>query len=131
VGGGVGEHVGQGAQPQARAVRDGEPAGGEQRADPGDRAGDGGAVHPVQRCQCGVGELKTQVNEGDDDAVGERQVVVRAGAGGAQAAVAPALAEPGFLRGAPRAGEAGGELAEPSRLQPGEDTLAHGRAGLS
>src|SRR5205814_10407374 len=75
VGGGVGEDVGEGAQPQVRAVRDGEPAGGEQRADLGDRAGDGGAVDPVQLCQGRVGELEAQVNEGDDDAVGERQVV--------------------------------------------------------
>jgi hypothetical protein len=51
VGGGVGEDVGEGAQPQARAVGDGEPAGGQQRADLADRAGDGGAVHPAQLCQ--------------------------------------------------------------------------------
>ena len=46
-GGGVGEHVGQGAQPQARMGGDGEPAGRQQRADLLDGAGDGRAVDPA------------------------------------------------------------------------------------
>ena len=39
-GGGVGEHVGQGAQPDAGLAGHGEPAGGQQRPDLPDRAGD-------------------------------------------------------------------------------------------
>ena len=41
-------------------------------------------------------ELEPQVNEGGDDTVGERQVVVRAGAGGRLALVSPAAAQPVF-----------------------------------
>lgn len=131
VGGGVGEHVGQGAQPQAGTAGHGEPAGGDQRADLGDRAGDGGAVHPVQLCQGRVRELEPQVNDGDDDPVGERQVVVWPSAGSAQPVMTPARAQPGFPCGRPRIGEAGDEPAEPPWLQPGEDPLAQGRAGPS
>ena len=130
-GGGVGEDVGEGAEPQARAVRDGEPAGCEQRADLMDGAGDGGAVHLAERGEGGVRELVAQVNEGDDDAVGEGKVVVRAGAGCAQALVTPASAQPGLLAGHPAAGQIGNQLAEAARLQAGEDTLAQGRAGPS
>jgi hypothetical protein len=128
---GVGEDAGEGAEPQARAVRDGEPAGREQGADLMDGAGDGGAVHLAERGDGGVRELVAQVNQGDDDTVGDRKVVVRAGAGCAQAVVTPAFAQPGLLRGHPVAREAGDELATAARLQAGEDTLAHGRAGPS
>ena len=131
MGGGVGEHVGQGAQPQARAAGHGEPAGREERADLADRPGDGGAVHPVKLRERSVRELEAQVNEGDDDAVGERQVVVRARARCAHALVTSASEQPGFLRGRPGISEPGDEPAEPSRLEAGEDTLAQGRAGPS
>jgi hypothetical protein len=129
--GGIGEHVGQGAQPHAGLAGHGEPAGREQRADLADRPGDGRPVHPVQPGQGGVGKLEPQVNEGDDDPVGERQVMIRARARGAHTVVAAAFAQPGFLGGHPGAGQFGDELAEPSRLQAGEDTLAQGRAGPS
>jgi hypothetical protein len=39
--------------------------------------------------------------------------------------MAPALKQPGLLGGRPRTREIGDELAEPPRLQAGEDTLAH------
>ena len=131
MGRGVGVHVGQGAQPQVRTAGHGESAGGQQRPDLPDRAGDGGTVHPVQLGQQLVRKLKPQVNEGDDDPVGKRQVVVRAGARRAHPLVAAALAQPGLLRSRPRSREIRDELAEPPRLQPGEDTLAQGRAGPS
>ena len=76
-------------------------------------------------------ELEAQVNKGDDDPVGERQAVVRARSGRAQPLMTPALTQPGLLGGRPRAREIRDELAGPSRLQPGEDTLAQGRAGPS
>jgi len=63
-----------------------------------------------------VRQLEPQVDEGDDDAVGERQVVIWARARGAHPVVATAFAQPGFLGGHPGAGQAGDELAEPSRL---------------
>ena len=128
---GAGEDVGQGAEPQARAAGDGEPAGGEQGADLADRPGDSRAVHPVKLRERGVRELEPQVNEGDNDAVGERQVMSRPGTRGAHALVTPAFTQPGLLSGRPGAGESGDELAEPSRLKAGEDTLAQGRAGPS
>ena len=131
MGRGVGEHVRQGMKPQARAVRDGEPAGRQQRPDLADRAGDRGAVHLVQRGQGGVRELVAQADQGDDDTVGEGKVAVRAGAGCAQALMTTAFAQPGLLRGHPVAREAGDEPAEAARLQAGEDTLAQGRAGPS
>ena len=96
-----------------------------------DGAGDGGAVDLVQRGEGGVRELVAQVNEGDDDAVGEGKVVVRAGARFAFAVVTSAFAQPGVFPGGPGSGEFGDELAEASRLQAGEDTLAQGRAGPS
>ena len=77
----VGEHVRQGAQPQAGLARHGEPAGSQQRPDLPDRAADGGPVNPVQLREGRVRELEPQVNEGDDDPVGEHEVVVRACAG--------------------------------------------------
>jgi hypothetical protein len=126
VGGGVAN-----TSARVRSRRPGRPGTANPRADLGDRAGDGGAVHPVQLCQGRVRELEPQVNEGDDDPAGERQVVVRPGPGSAQPVMTPALAQPGFPRGRPRTGEAGDEPAEPPRLQPGEDTLAQGRAGPS
>jgi hypothetical protein len=116
---------------QVRAVRDGEPAGREEGADLMDGAGNRRAVHLARRGEGGARELVAQVDEGDDDAAGERQVVVRAGAGGAQALVSPAFEQPGVFRGGPGPGEFGGELAEAARLQAGEDTLAQGRAGPS
>ena len=91
----------------------GEPAGGQQRPDLPDRAGDRGPVNPVQLGQRRVRELEPQVNEGDDDPVGEREVVVRACAGRAQPLVLPALAQPGFPGGGPRRGQLRDQLGQP------------------
>ena len=129
--GGVGEDVGQGAQPQVRAAGHGEPAGREERADLADRPGDGGAVDPVELGERGVRELESQLDEGDDDAVSERKVVARARARGSHPLVTSAFEQPGLLGRLPGIGEADGEPAEPSRLEAGEDTLAQGRAGPS
>ena len=86
--GGVGEHVGHGLEPLS--FRDGEPAGGQQRPDLPHRAGDRGAAGAVQLGQQSVRELEPQVNQGDDDRVGERQVVIGASAGRADTLVAAA-----------------------------------------
>ena len=131
LGGGVGEDVGQGAQPQAGAAGHGEPAGREQRADLMDCAGDGRAVHLVQLGESRMRELEPQVNECDDDAVGERQVVVRARAGGALALVSPPAEQPVFLGFRPGAGQLLDELAQGPAAEPGEDTMRQGRAGPS
>ena len=83
-----------------------------------DGAGDGGAADLVQRGEGGVRELVAQVNEGDDDAVGEGKVVVRAGAGRALAVVTSAIAQPGVFPGRPGSGEFGDELAESRGCRP-------------
>jgi hypothetical protein len=72
---GVGDHVGQGPQAQARLAGDGEAAGGQQRPDLVDGAGDGGAIHPVQHRQGLVRELEAQNHEGHQDPVAEDQPV--------------------------------------------------------
>jgi hypothetical protein len=131
MGRGVGEHVGQGAQPHVGLAGHGEPAGREQRPDLPDRAGDRGTVDAIQDGQCRMGKLEPQVNEGDDDPIDKRQVMVRTGAGRAHPLVAPALAQPGLLRCRPRTRQILDELAQPPRLDPGKDTLAQGRAGPS
>ena len=103
-GGGVGEHVGQGAQPDAGLAGHGEPAGGQQRPHLADRTADGGPADPVHHGQSLVRELEPQVNEGDDDPVGERQVMARPGAGRAKPLVAPACEQPVLLSSRPRSG---------------------------
>jgi hypothetical protein len=66
------------------------------------RAGDGGAVHPVQHGQGLVGQLAAQDHQGGQDPVAEGQAVVGSGAGGALAWVAAALLQGAFVGGAPR-----------------------------
>ena len=57
-GGGVGEDIRQGVQPHAGGIGGGEATPGQQRSDLVHRAGDGGAVHPVQHRQGLVGSRK-------------------------------------------------------------------------
>jgi hypothetical protein len=87
------------------------------------RAGDRGAVDPVQLGQGLVRELKAQVNEGGDDPVGERQVMAGPRSGGALPFVSPSLAQPVFPGGLPRSGELRDQLAQPTALDPGPDTM--------
>jgi hypothetical protein len=70
-----------------------------------------------------VRELEPQVNEGDDDPVGEHELVARARSGRAQPAVFPPLAQPGFLGRHPRAGQFRDQPAERAAAHPGEDTM--------
>jgi len=129
--GGVGEHVGQGLQPDAGLFGHGEPAGGQQRADLPDRPADRGAVHPVQDGKRSVRELKPQVNQGRDDPVGKRQVVAGARAGGPLALVSPPAAQPVLPGSHPGTGELLDELGQPAAAEPGQDTMRQGRAGPS
>ena len=128
MGRGVGEDVRQGAKLQAGAAGHSEPAGGQQRPDLADRAGDRGAVHPAELCQCRVRELKAQRHQGHDNAVGEHEFVVRACSRRTQTLVTPALTQPGLLRSHPGASQLSDEFAEAPRLEAGEDTLGQGRA---
>jgi len=81
VGGGVGEHIGQGAQPHPGLAGHREAARGQQRPDLADRAGDGGAVHAVQHRQGLMWQLEAQADQGDQHPIGEDQPVVGAGSG--------------------------------------------------
>jgi hypothetical protein len=95
------------------------------------RAGDRGPVHPVQLRQRLVRKLKAQVNQGGDDPVGERQVVVRAGAGGAPALVPAPAKQPFFLGGSPPRGQFPDQPGQMRAAYPGPDTIRQGRAGQS
>jgi hypothetical protein len=64
LGGGIAEHIDQGAQPHPGQARHREPACGQQRADLGDRVGDGGAIHAVEQGQGVVWELEAQNDQG-------------------------------------------------------------------
>jgi hypothetical protein len=77
-GGGVGEYVGQGAQPQAWPVRDGEAAPGEQGPDLADRLADGGAADTVQLGQGGMRQVRAQVHQGEHDPASEDQLLLGA-----------------------------------------------------
>ena len=68
-------------------------------------------------------ELEPQVNEGDDDPIGEREAMVRPGAGRAQPLVSPALAQPVFPGSRPGPGQFLDQLAELAAADPGEDTM--------
>ena len=78
-----------------------------------------------------VRKLEPQVNKGDDDPVGERQVVVRARAGRPVALVSPAAAQPVLPGRCPRPGQLTDQLAQPAAAEPGKDTMRQGRAGPS
>ncbi|GAA2338372.1 hypothetical protein GCM10010431_72250 [Streptomyces kunmingensis] len=72
---GVSEHVLQGAQSQARMVRDGEPPLGEQAADLLDGPGHGGTVHAVEQGQNRVRQVVAQVDQCGHQPVHEDQPV--------------------------------------------------------
>jgi hypothetical protein len=95
------------------------------------RAGDRRPVHPVQLGQRLVRELEPQGDEGGDDPVGERQVMVRARAGRAEPLVAPALEQPVFPGSRPRTGQLPDQPGQMLAADPGPDTIRQGRAGQS
>jgi len=132
LGGGVGEHVGQRAQPQPGLAGHREAAGRQQRPDLVHGPGDRGAVHRVKEREGGVRELEPQDDQGSDDPVGERQFPVRARALSAQPVpAAPPLPQPRFLPRGPRPGQFGDQLAQTATWQAGADTMRQGRAGPS
>ncbi len=93
--------------------------------------GDGGAVHLVKQRESGVRELEPQHDQGGDDPVGERQLMGRACALGAQPGMTPALTQPGLLLRQPRAGQLLNQLAQTRAGEPRADTMRQGRAGPS
>jgi len=76
-----------------------------------------------------VWELEAQHDQGGYDPVGERQVVVGAGAFGPLSVTASAFPQSGLLLGGPRVGQLGDELGQPPARDAGEDTMRQGRAG--
>jgi len=124
LGGSVGEHVGQGVQPHAGGVGvgDGKATAGQQRPDLMHRAGDGGAVDPIQHRQGLVRQLEAQDHQRDQDPVIKHQAVVRAGTLGTLAWVAAALLEGGLVDSGPGVGQLGGQVGQVLPRQPGEDS---------
>ena len=59
-------------------------------------------------------ELEPEDDQGGDDPVGEHQVVAGARAGGPLPVTAPAIPQPGFLRGLPRRGQLADQFAQPA-----------------
>jgi hypothetical protein len=108
----VGDHIRQGPQPQRGLAGHGEAAGGQQRADLADGAGDGGAVDPEQYRQGLVRQLQAQHDQGGQHPVAQDQPLVGAGAGGAAAWVAAAVGQRGLVLGGPGVGQLGDELAQ-------------------
>jgi hypothetical protein len=76
-----------------------------------------------------VRELETQDHQGDDDPIGEDQVVVGARACGTQTAVAPTLVQLGLLLGSSGLGQLGDQPAQATTWQTGADAVGQGRAG--
>jgi hypothetical protein len=115
---GVGDHVGQGPQAQARLAGDGEAAGGQRRPDLVDGAGDGGAIHPVQHRQGLVRELEAQNHEGHQDPVAEDQPVAGSASFGTLPQVTSALLQRALVGGRPWACEFGDQRAKVCRESP-------------
>ena len=76
-------------------------------------------------------ELEAQVDEGDDDPVGERQVMIWPGAGRAHPLVLPAAEQPVLLGCGPRRDKLPDQPGQPAAAHPGPDTIRQGRAGQS
>ena len=131
LGRGIGEHVGQRAQPQPGLAGHGEATRRQQRPDLTDGPGDRRAVHPVKQREGGVRELEPQHDQGGDDPVGERQLAAWARAFSTQPGMAAAPAQAGLLLGCPRVGQLGDQLAQTAMRQASADTMRQGRAGPS
>jgi hypothetical protein len=76
-----------------------------------------------------MGQLEPQDDQGDDDPVGEDQLVIRTGAGGPQALASTALVQVGLLLGPSRLGQLDDEFGQMTARDTGADTMRQGRAG--
>jgi len=117
----VGDHIRQGPQPQRGLAGHGEAAGGQQRADLADGAGDGGAVDPEQHRQGLVRQLPPSTIRVANTPGRTRPAAGGAGAGGAAAWVAAAVDQRGLVLGGPGVGQLGDELAQ---VLPGDASEA-------
>jgi hypothetical protein len=116
-------------QPQLWLVGDGKAAGGQQRADLADGAGDGGAVDAEQHPEGLMGQLGAQTDQGRQHPVAEGQPVAWAGAGRPAPGMAPALVEGGLAVGGPGVGQLDDEVAEVLPGDAGEARMGQGRTG--
>lgn len=94
-----------------------------------DGAGDGGTGHAVQLGQCRVRQLQAQVDQGDQDPVGEDQLVFRPSSSGPLALPAPSLAQLGLAPCQPRAGQLLDQNAEMCTIKAAEDRMGQGGTG--
>jgi hypothetical protein len=107
----VGDHIRQGPRPHPRLAGHGEAAGGQQRADLADGAGDGGAVDPEQHRQGLVRQLQAQHDQGHQHPVAHGQPLVGP-APAARRRGAAAVGQCGLVLGGPGVGQFGDELAQ-------------------
>ncbi len=124
-GGGVGEHVGERAEPPA--LGGGVSPAGQQRPDLPHGAGHRAAVHAVHLRQRGVRDLQPQHRQRDQHPVGEDQLVAPAGAVGAAPVSAPPPAKVRLPARHPRAGQLGHYLAQVMTGDTDEGRMAQGR----
>ena len=120
---GVGEDVGQGRQPHAGPLRDGEAAPGQQRTDLMDCAGDGRPGHPVQLGQRRVRQLQPQVDQGDQHPVDEDQLVIGPGTSCPLTVAAPTFPERGLALRRPRVGQLLDQIAEMCTIKAAEGRM--------
>jgi hypothetical protein len=76
-----------------------------------------------------VRDLQPQYREGDQDPVGEHQLMIPAGACRPAALLAAAAAQVRLPPCLPRAGQSGYHLAQVMTGDPGEGRMAQGRTG--
>jgi hypothetical protein len=73
----LGDHIRQGPLPQRGLARARRSAGGQQRADLADGAGDGGAVDPEQHRQGLVRQLQAQHDQGGQHPVAHPRLALQ------------------------------------------------------
>jgi hypothetical protein len=125
----VGEQVLQRAQPNSGTVRGGEASGRQQRADLADRPGDGGTVHRVQLRQRHVRQPQPQVNEGDQEPVGEHHALLGTRTSGPAPGPAASFTQRRLPDGLPLGGEFFDQLAEMCAGEARQGRMGTGRTG--
>jgi hypothetical protein len=129
LGGGVGEHIGQRAQPEFGLAGHGERTLGRQRPDLVHGPGDRGAVHLVEQGHRSVRQPEPRDDQRRDDPIDEHQLAGRARALGAGPVPAPTTdPRPGLLPRLPRIGQLHDQLGQPTPRDARTDTMRQGRA---
>jgi hypothetical protein len=126
---GVGEQVLQRADPQARAVGDGEAASREQGPDLADRGGESRAVDLEQLGQGGVRQPEAQVDKGGQQPVGNTSPLFAPRAHGAPPGATTSLTQRGLAGRFPLGCGLFEQLAGVCARDPGQGRTGAGRTG--